>query len=282
VFDGLYGASVYALVAMGVTLIFGLTGIVNFAQGDLLMLGGFVTWAVNQAGVSFYLSALAGMVALGAFGACLYLGLFRYTLRKPIVGFIVSLGLLSVFEATGVAVWGTNPTSLFPPLESSLQVGGAVFPSQEIFVLGVTVVVVASLFVLLRYTYWGRALRATSESREMAGVFGVPVRWLILGTFALGTALAGLAGAMVVSTVPITPYVGQDYIFYGFAVALLGGLGNPTGAVIAALVVGLAQAVVTQYLSATWVDAYVLTLMLVVLLVAPRGIMRGTAGSRVI
>jgi branched-chain amino acid transport system permease protein len=281
-FDALSRASLYALLAMGVTLIFGLTGIVNFAQGQLLMLGGYVTWEVDHHGVNFYLSIVAGIAAMGAFGAALHLGLFRHTLRRPITGFIVSLGLISALDATGVALWGTDPKSVFPPLINSWTVGGAVFPSQRVFVIGVTVVVVVSLFAVLRFTHWGRGLRAAAESREMASVFGVPVRRVVLGTFVLGSALAGLAGAMVVSLVPITPYVGEDYIFFGFAIALLGGLGNVFGAVLAALLVALAQATVERYLSATWVDGYVLTLMIVILLVAPRGLTRGTGGSSVV
>jgi branched-chain amino acid transport system permease protein len=280
-FNALSVASIYLLIALGVTLIFGLTGIVNFAQGQLLMLGGYVTWAVDQTGTNFYLSVLAGVAAMGAAGAALHLGLFRHTLRRPITGFIVSLGLISALDALGVGIWGTDPTSVFPPLEKSWEAWGAVFPSQRVFVIAVTGVVVMALFSALRYTHWGRALRAAAESREMAGIFGVPVRWLILGTFVLGTALAGLAGAMVVSLVPITPYVGENFIFFGFAIALLGGLGSVSGAVVAALIVALAQAVVTRYFSAIWVDAEVLTMMIVVLMVAPRGIGRGTEGSSV-
>jgi branched-chain amino acid transport system permease protein len=282
VFDGLSSASIYVLLAVGVTLIFGLTGIVNFAQGQLLMLGAYVTWAVDQTGLSFYLCLLAGVAAMGLFGAALELGLFRRTIRNPITGFIVSLGLISALDALGVGIWGTDPQSVFPPLESSLNVGGAVLPSQQVFVLVVTAVVVAALFAVLRYTHWGRALRAASESREMVSVLGIPVGRLVLAAFVVGSALAGLAGGFVVSLVPVTPYLGENYIFLAFAVALIGGLGNVTGAVVAGVLVGLAQALVTRYLSLTWVDGYVLALMIVVLLIRPTGLMRGTEGSRVI
>jgi branched-chain amino acid transport system permease protein len=282
VFDGLSSASIYVLLAVGVTLIFGLTGIVNFAQGQILMLGAYVTWAVDQTSLNFYLCLLAGMAAMGLFGAVLEIGLFRRTIRKPITGFIVSLGLISALEAVGVGIWGTDPVSVFPPLESSVGVGGAVLPSEQVFVLVVTAFVVAALFAVLRYTHWGRALRAASENREMLSVLGVPVRRLILAAFVVGSALAGLAGAFVVSLVPVTPYIGENYIFLAFAVALLGGLGNVTGAVVAGVLVGLAQAFVTRYLSLTWVDGYVLTIMIIVLLIRPTGLMRGTEGSSVI
>jgi branched-chain amino acid transport system permease protein len=281
VFDGLSVASFYALVAIGVTLIFGLTGIVNFAQGQLLMLGAFVTWGVAEAGVNFFVALLAGAVAMGALGAALELGLFRQTLRRPITGFIVSLGLIPIFEVVAVKIWGTDTHSLFPPLTETWTVGGAFFPSQRVFVILVTAAVIAALFAVLRFTHTGRSLRATSEDREMARLLGVRVPGLVLLTFVVGSAIAGLAGGLVVSTLPITPYTGANYVFLGFAVALLGGLGSVNGAVLAALILGIGESFVARYLSSSAADAYILTLMIAILLARPQGLLRGTGGSSV-
>jgi branched-chain amino acid transport system permease protein len=279
--DGLTNVSLYALVAVGVTLVFGLTGIVNFAQGQLVMLGAFVTWGALDIGVPFYLALVGGLATIGIAGAVLYVGLFQHTLRRPISGFIVSLGLLPIIDVIVVKSWGTEPHNAFPPLRDVWQVGGVTIVEQRLFVVGVTIAVLAALFAFIRLTHTGRALRACAEDREMTMLFGVDVRRLYLIAFIIGCAVAGLAGALILSLFPITPSIGNDYVFKGFAVALIGGLGSVSGAVIAATILGLSEAFLTRHVSGSWTEAYVLILMIVILLVRPLGIVRGSTGSSV-
>ena len=281
-FNAMSVAALYALVAVGVTLIFGLTGIVNFAHGQLLMLGAFVTYALTSRQVGFYWAIGAAFVSMAAVGLALERGLFRFTLREPITGFIVSLGLIPVFEVIAIRIWGTDAKSVFPPLTGSWETGGVFLPIQRVFIIGLTAAVMGGLFAFLKYTHTGRSLRAAAEDREMAAILGVNVRTLIGATFALGSALAGLAGALVVSALPVTPYTGGDFVFFGFAVALIGGLGSPLGAVLAAVALALAQTFFARYISPAGSDGYVYIVMIFLLLLRPQGLVRGTEGSRVI
>jgi branched-chain amino acid transport system permease protein len=281
VFNGLSAGAIYALVAVGVTLVFGLTGVVNFAQGQLLMLGAYATYAVSAAGAGFALALLAGVVSMGALGLALERGLFQFTLKQPITGFIVSLGLIPLLQEVGLELWGGDPKSVVPPITAVWEVGDVFIVGQRALIVAVTGLVLAGLYWGLRSTHVGRSLRACAQDREMTQLMGVNTSRLITLTFIIGSAGAGLAGALLVTVNPITPDVGGLYIFKGFAVALIGGLGSVSGALAAALAVGLAESALAFYVSSGWVDAYVLLIMLAILLVRPTGIVRGTEGAAV-
>jgi branched-chain amino acid transport system permease protein len=281
VLNGLNGAALYALLAVGVTLVFGLTGVVNFAQGQLMMLGGFVTWSAADAGANYFVALGAGVAAMGLGGFVLERGLFRFTLQRPITGFIVSLGLIPVIEVVALKTWGADARSVIPPLDGVWVVSNVFILQQRMMTIAVAALVVAVFFVLLKTTHVGRALRAGAQDREMTALMGVNTRQLVLVTFVVGSAIAGLAGGLLVAQYPVDPYIGGIFIFKAFAVALIGGLGSVNGAVIAALIVGLAEAFLARYVASVWTDAYVLLLMVLILMVRPSGIIKGTEGSAV-
>lgn len=281
ILNGLNAASLYALVAVGVTLVFGLTGIVNFAQGQLLMLGGLVTWAVNHRGMNFFIALAAGVGVMAAGGIVLERGLFRFTLQRPITGFIVSLGLIPALEVVALKTWGTDAKGVVPPLTGVWNIGGVYVLQQPLLTILIAALVIIFFFAVLKTTHMGRSLRAAAQDRDMTALVGVNTRRLILITFMLGSAVAGLAGGLLVALYPVDPYIGGIFIFKAFAVALIGGLGSVNGAVLAALVVGLAESFLARYVASVWTDAYVLVLMIMILMVRPSGIFSGTEGSSV-
>jgi branched-chain amino acid transport system permease protein len=280
--NGLSIGGIYALVAIGITLIFGLSGIVNFAHGQLLMLGAFAAFAVVDAGLSYFIAVPVAVLIIGVVGLTLERGVFRFTNRSPISGFIVSLGLISVLRVIATQQWGTDPRSVFPPFRAVWVVGSVRIVSQRVFVALMTLLVIAALYYVMNYTHLGRALRAASEDREMSSLLGINTGVLVSLTFVIGSGIAGLGGALLLSFLPVTPSLGDAYIFTGFAVALIGGLGNPMGAAAMGIAVGLAEALTIGYLSSQWADAYVLVVMMVVLLFRPTGLLRGIGGSSVI
>ncbi len=271
-FNALTISGVYALVALGITVIFGLTGIVKFSIGELLTLGAFLTFAFWEGGTTFFLAVPLAAIAVGGFSLLLERGAFRFTLDQPINGFIVSLGLILVLQNLIIEIWGVGFKAPIRPFTQVWEVGGVSMPVQRWFVVWVAVVIIGLLFMVLRYTKYGRAMRACAEDRDAAALMGIPVALVIAGTFALGGALAATAGGLLASLFAIQPFLGSQYLLKGFAVALVGGLGNVEGAVIAAVLVGLTETMGSGYLATEWRDAYTFGLLIAILLVRPRGL----------
>lgn len=271
-FNALTISGVYALVALGITVIFGLTGIVKFSVGELLTLGAFLTFSFWEGGLTFFLAVPLAAIAVGGFSLLLERGAFRFTLDQPINGFIVSLGLILVLQNLVVEIWGVGFKAPIRPFTQVWEVGGVTMPVQRWFVIWVAVILIAVLFMVLRYSKYGRAMRACAEDRDAAALMGIPVALVIAGTFALGGALAATAGGLLASLFAIQPFIGAQYLLKGFAVALVGGLGNIEGAVIAAILVGLTETMGAGYLATEWRDAYTFALLIAILLVRPRGL----------
>jgi branched-chain amino acid transport system permease protein len=272
-FNALTISGVYALIALGITIVFGLTGIVNFSIGQLLTLGAFLTFAFwDSYGLSFFLAVPLAALAIGMLSVMLERVAFRFTLEQPINGFIVSLGLILVLQNIVIEVWGTDPKAITPPFTDVWDVGGVRMPVNTWFVICVTVAIIVLLFVGLRYTRYGRAMRACAEDRDAAALMGIPVGTVIAGTFAIGGGLAAVSGGLLASLYPIHPYVGALYLLKGFAVALVGGLGNIEGCVAAALLIGLTETMAAGYLAGEWRDGYTFGLMILILLMRPTGL----------
>ena len=281
ILNGLSIASVITLIAVGVTLIFGLTGIINFAHGEFLMVGSIVTWLAVGAGWGFPLALATGITTVALLGLVLERGLFRFTLDRPTNGFIVSLGLIVVLQHIVILFWNANQKSIPRPLNAIWDVGGVRIAAVRVMVIAVTAAVVALTFVMITRSRYGRALRASVEDRDTAALMGIPVRRYVTGVFVFGSALAGLGGALLIALFPITPFTGGTIVMKGFAVALIGGLGNLTGAVVAGLILGLVEGFSAGYGLSEWTDAYSFALMIIVLLVRPHGLFGGTSGPRV-
>ncbi|MCX5514395.1 branched-chain amino acid ABC transporter permease [Kaistia algarum] len=280
VLNGLSIASVITLIAVGVTLIFGLTGIINFAHGEFLMIGSIVTWIAVQAGLGFLPAMVIAILAVAIMGFALERGLFQFTLSRPTNGFIVSLGLIIVLQHVVIFLFGPNQKSIPRPLSGVWDVGGVRIASVRVMVILVTIAVVAMTFVMITRSRYGRALRAAVEDRDTAALMGIPVRRYITGVFVLGSALAGLGGALLIALFPITPFTGGTMVMKGFAVALMGGLGNLTGAVVAGLILGIVEGFSAGYGFSEWTDAYSFGLMILVILVKPNGLFGGTSGPK--
>ncbi len=286
--NGLSIASVIALVAVGITMIFGLTRIVNFAHGEMLMIGGYaVWWIVAVAGIGgqsfelYILGLVTAVLLVGAFGFTLERVLFRATLDSPINGFIVSIGLIIILQHFVADIFTSEQQAIQKPIETIWSVGDVRVPAMRVFVIGATAALILGLYLGINKSRWGRALRASAADRETAALMGIPVRRYIMLVFFAGSAIAGLGGALLISLFPVTPFVGSSFVIKGFAVAIIGGLGNVTGAVIAALLLGLLEAMSAGYFAPEWVNAYAFGLMIVILLVRPRGLLRGSADAQV-
>ena len=271
-------ASITILIGMGITLIFGLAGIVNFAHGEFMMVGGMVVWVLVRAGVPFAAAAAAAVAAVALIGFLAERGLFRFTLARPMNGFIMSIGLSVILQNVVIKSLNEVQKSIPNPVPGVWTVGGVDIIAMRAIVVAITAVVVLVTYVGINRGRYGVALRASVADRDTAALMGIPVRRYVTFVFAYGSALAGLGGALLIALFPITPFTGSDIVIRGFAVSLIGGLGNVGGAVVGGLVLGLVDALSAQYGAPQWSDAYALIVMVVILIVRPQGLLGGTLG----
>lgn len=266
--------SIYVLIALGMVLIYGVMHVLNFAHGVLFMLGGyFCHFFFTRLSGSYAIAMLLSMATLAAVGVALERGVFRPlqgNLRNQV---IASLGLILVIENLVIALWGPNALQLrIPATERLVPIGELRFPLQHLMIIGVTALVVAAMFVFLKWTKAGTALRATSQNRHAALVVGIPVERMDVASFAIGTALAALGGALVGPLFLVFPLMGDAPMVKGLAGILLGGMGSVPGAVIGGLTIGVAEAVSTLFLPTDYRDSVAFAVMVLILLVRPRGL----------
>lgn len=279
--NGLMQGSVYALVALGLTLIFGLLGVLNFAQGQFIALGAFAAYALLQLNLPL-LAAFGCAVALAfLLGSFLEWLLFRRVQDEPIKGLLISIGLIAIGEAVILQVWGPDSRQL-PTLfgGGAIRLGNiAIIPDRlVIFAMAVGVFVVLALF--LAYGRWGKAMRATAQNRDAALLMGVPVGRIVNVSFGTGTALAAALGVALGGIAYFDPFVGDAVLIKGFIALILGGPTSPLGALAGGMALGLIEALAGGYLSSTFQDAIAFVTLIVVMLVRPHGLFAGAFTGR--
>jgi branched-chain amino acid transport system permease protein len=206
--------------------------------------------------------------------------LFRFTLDRPMNGFIMSIGLSVILQHVVIRLFNEVQKTIPDPIGGVWMVGGVDIIAMRAAVVGITVVVVAVTYLGISRSRYGMALKASIADPDTAALMGVPVRRYVTGVFVYGSVLAGLGGALVIALFPITPFTGSVVIIRGFAVSLIGGLGNVGGAVLGGLILGLVDGLSAQYGYPEWTDAYSLVVMIVILIVRPQGLLGGTLGPR--
>ena len=273
--SGITKGSIYAVVAIGFNLIYTATGIINFAQGEFVMLGGMV--AVTLAHYVPLPVAVVGAVAIVALVGCLLeLTLFRRLRRHSVLHLIIiTIGLSIVIQEVALHVWDEKVRSLpyFTGNEvSSVRFLGAAISPQVLWVLGTVALVVLALHGFLRYTLQGRAMRACSSNPDAAMLAGINIPNMRTLAFGLSAALGALAGC-VISPITMTHYeMGAPLAIKGFAAAILGGLGNPMAAVAGGLLVGVIESASVSSLPAVYNDVSAFAILLLVLFVRPHGL----------
>jgi branched-chain amino acid transport system permease protein len=262
----------YATVAIGVTLVFGIMGILNFAHGQMVMLGAYTAFFVVSAGLGFWPALLIGMVAMGALGLVLERVVFRHTLGDHMQGLTASLGVIMVVENLAAAAFTHDPRTFEPPLPGSFQIVGLTLSSQRMLVLVLVVVLVVACHLFLQKTRIGKAIRAMGQNRTGAALVGIQTTQVTAVVFVLGSAMAGAAGVLYGSLFAITPYMAAAPLMKGFILTVLGGLGSVPGAVLAGFLLGVAESLGSRYLSASFRDGYGFMLLIIALLYFPRGL----------
>jgi len=273
-FWGLYVGCVYVSLAVGLNVIFGVMRVVNFAHGEVMVLGAYVTfWAWRLLGLNPYVAIPLSMLVVAALGVAIQRLCFR-----PISGsgklneIFISLGLATLLQNAMCRLWTDSPRRVVSPYEAqAVPLGAFNLRLDYIIGIGLTALTLSALHIFLKKTYVGLGLRATSQNREAAVLVGIDVERMEALSFGLGCSLAALSGSLL-SLSPFSPYSGSIPAIKAFAVVILGGPGSISGAVIAGLAMGMAEALGTYVLGGSWRDAVVFLLLTALLMVRPWGL----------
>jgi branched-chain amino acid transport system permease protein len=278
---GLGLAGLYFLISSGLSLVFGLAGVLNFAHGLFLSAGAYVCWWAAES-VSLPLAVLLGVAAAAAVGALVELVLIRPLYARPTDQVLVTVGLSLAGVALLQSVWGVDPRPFPRPSWTSRVIGvlGASVPADRFLLIGVAVAVLVILLAVLRFTRFGLIIRAGVENRDMVGALGINVRTAFTLVFAMGGALAGLAGVLGgMYFGSVSPGQGASLLIFAFIVVVIGGLGSVTGSAVAAVAVALVQQFVNYYGAAGAGDVSVVALLAVVLLLRPSSSAKAVTSS---
>jgi branched-chain amino acid transport system permease protein len=279
--NGIVIGATYALVAIGLTLIFGMMRVVNFAHGEFYMLGAYVAIsAATEYGLGYFaaLPVAVVLIALVGFG---FEQIFLRPLRNAdiLATALVTIGLSIFLQNTALLLWGPRLGQVDDPFAGAvIAVAGVGVTTIRLFALTVAVIAMSSLGLVIKYTKLGRMMRATFQDRDAAALQGIEVDHVFSLSFIIGVALASLAGALLSAVFVVSPDMGNMANLKSFAVVILGGLGNVPGAVAGGFLLGLAESFGAGYVSAGYKDSISFLLLIMVLLIRPYGLF-GREGS---
>ena len=276
VVSGLLLGGIYALVSVGLTLTFGVVRIANFAHGEFLMVGMFLAWVLHErAGIDPYLACLVVGPALFAMGFLVERSLIRPVIQASHMAQIfVTVGLAVFLQNGALMIWGADHRGVIVPYADRVWfVGPIVLSLPRVVAFAVAMALCLALLAFLRWTYWGKAVRATAEDREIARVMGIDTGRVYSMTFAAGAGLAGIAGALLLPMYAVYPTVGIQFVLVAFIVAVLGGLGSAVGAILAGLVIGVVEVLSGFLIAPGLQQALYFIVFLLVLIVRPAGLL---------
>ncbi|MGE4250258.1 MAG: branched-chain amino acid ABC transporter permease [Parvibaculaceae bacterium] len=273
--NGISIGAIYAIVAAGLALSVGVLRVVNFSHGDLFMLGSYLFWFLYvQASLPYVMAGVLTIPLMALLGVVFFLVIIRPVLDKSWhIQLIATLAAATIINNGVIWVLGNVPQSAPTPWsQTSVTLFGVRLSEQRVAILVILPVVFVGLHYFLKYTRLGMAMRAVSQNREAARTAGIATKTIGIATFALGTALIGLGNILITPVYTVFPAMGMTLTMKGFAVMVVGGFGRVNGTVLAAFLLGIAEAFGIGYFGASFTDAFAFIAMIIVLLVSPHGI----------
>jgi branched-chain amino acid transport system permease protein len=275
VISGLLIGSIYALMSMGLTLIFGVLRVVNFAHGEFLMIAMYGAWAFSRLlGINPYFAAIAVVPAMFLFGAMVYRLVIGSTIEKPHLVVVFATMGLSIFLQNAALMAMTADLRDVPPIFArSISIGHVYIKGELLLGFVVTLCCTATLQWMIKRTFLGKAIRATVQDGEAAKLMGIAVPKIFLITFATGSALVGLAACMMVPLFSVFPTVGLNFVLIAFVIVVLGGMGSIEGALLGGFCVGVVQSVSAYYVAPAFGQLFFFVLFLLVMIFRPNGLL---------
>ncbi|MDB5916716.1 MAG: transporter permease [Massilia sp.] len=275
VFNGLSLGVAVILMALGLTIIFGLLDVINMAHGEFYALGAYLGLALSAAGVNFWLVLLLVPLIMAPVGYALERTLIQRVFHhkdRHVLTLLLTFGLAIVMEDLFKLAWGPQALSAETPIEGASEVAGMFFPNYRLFLMALGTAIIVGVWLVVYRTSLGAMVRAAAFDKNMASSLGVPVSHVYAGTFAFGVALAALSGVLLAPVYSVFPTMGKDFILMAFSVVIVGGLGSIKGAVVAGLLLTQIQAIASLYIPPSWTDPLVFAIMVAVLIVRPQGL----------
>jgi branched-chain amino acid transport system permease protein len=274
--NGIVFGSLYVLVALGLTLIYGVLVQINFAHADIVTIGAFAAYFFTFAlGGNYLVSIGVALIVGAALGWLINASIFApLRERSELLPLIATIGVSILLQNAMLLLLGPIPYSFDSPYSNKvLRLWGGTFITwQNVIIIAVSTLTIALLYAFMKLTFMGKALRAVAQDRETAGLMGINPNQLIMLTFVIASALAGMGGAMLGPILVLTPFAGTSVIVKAFAIVIIGGFGNVEGTIIAGLLVGLIESYTTQLINPGLTDIVVFTLLLLMLALRPTGL----------
>ena len=274
--NGIVVGSLYVLVALGLTLIYGVLVQINFAHADIVTLGAFTAYFVTHLFSGNYFAGIAAALIVGGILGWLVNAVIFAPLRErgsELLPLIATIGVSITLQNAMLVLLGPIPYAFDTPYSNNvIRFGGIFLTAQSVLIIVMSTIAIGLLYAFMRFTILGKALRAVSQDRETAALMGINPNQLIMLTFVIASALAGMSGAMLGPVLVLTPFAGATVIVKAFAIVIIGGFGNVEGTIIAGLIVGLIESYTTQFLDPGLIDIVVFALLLLTLAVRPTGL----------
>lgn len=276
--NGLIMGSFYAMVTVGLALVFGVMGVFNWAHGELYMLGAYTMWLLYTIGHWPFLAAAAiAVLVVGVIGVLIERGIFRPLREVPMMGFMASIGLLFILQVLVGQIWGVGlPKPVHPAYGGAVEflgISGVTIGVQRLIILPVGLASLGLLWFFLQRTKLGLALRACAEDREAASLQGISIDRSSAIAMGLGCAFAGLAGAFMSPIMEVYPYMGSSVVLFAFIIVIVGGVGSLSGAAVAAFIIGSIYSAVATIVDGTTAAIVSTLFMLTILASMPKGIL---------
>jgi len=280
IIDGVLVGLVYGLAAMGLTLIWGVMDVINLTHGVMIVAGMFALFLLTTTlGLNPYVALIPTLIGGFLVGVLLYwIAIHRMVGRPPLMSLLSTFSVNLVLIGVGTAVWGTALFNVDVSLPG-FTMGRYTFPGAHILAAVLAAVIATALYLFLQYTRLGKSIRAVANNREAAELVGIPTTRVLAISVGLGVALAGVSGVLIATLFPFTVLSGDGYQLKGFVVTVLGGFGNPIGALMGGIALGLLEGAVTPFVPVSWTLVIEFVLFVLVLIAFPAGIFRSRRGA---
>ena len=271
--NGLMLSLLYSMVAIGLTMIYGVMHILNWAHGELVMLGAMCAYfLVAQQELNFTLSLLITVIIVGLFAVLIERYSFRYMRGLHLPSFIMSMGLVYILQAIAIAPFGAGDKMLPSVLPGSTTMFGAIVPNERLVLIPIAASITVAYYYFLQKTRWGRAIRATSMDEIGAGLQGVSPNHAAAIAFGTGSAIAAAAGHLMAPIIKINPFIGEAIVFKAFLITFVGGRLSLVGTILASFLIGYTESIIAGYWNSAWIPMVEMVILAMVLLFRPGGL----------
>ena len=275
IINGLAIGVAVVLMALGLTIIFGLLDVINMAHGEFYAIGAYVAVALLGAGITFWWALALTPFLMAVLGYATERSLIQRVFDskdRHTLTLLLTFGIGIVLEDLLKLVFGANPLRVEAPISGATEMVGLFFPNYRLFVMGLGSLIIGAVWILVFRTSLGAMVRAAAFDRQMTASLGVPVNRVYAATFAFGVALAGVSGVLLAPIYSVFPTMGRDFVLIAFSVVIIGGMGSIKGAVIAGLLLTQIQSISSLFISPVWGDPLLFGIMVLVLMWRPQGL----------